>query len=379
MSEQQIVAFRAIDRPVSKENLKYMRQQSTRAEITPWAFDNEYEYGDFRGNKLEMLRRGYDLHLHTANFGIRTLMIRLPHGLPNHSELKRYLLKNGLAFLKDNQGPGGCLCIEPCYEPGELEDIWEIDELLERLIPVRAELMNGDLRPLYLAHLAVAGDNNHDPDEMLEAPVPAGLGSLSKAQQALAEFYCLSEDLIAAAAMESLPLPASGTAELEGGYAEWVRKLPTDLKNDWLTALLNDSDAPVRAEMLTRFRDEFSPPAWPTSPPRRTITELHAATDEIAEKREQRTVAKTAKDRKQRLAKMAADPSIALRESERLVAQRTGAAYRQAAELLADLREALAGSDQSGLAEKQAHKLKNRYPKLHLLTGELRKRGFVPK
>ena len=79
MSEYQYVAFRATDGPVSVKNLEYMRRQSSRAEVTPWSFDNEYHFGDFRGNAEEMLRRGYDLHLHYANFGIRKLVIRLPN------------------------------------------------------------------------------------------------------------------------------------------------------------------------------------------------------------------------------------------------------------------------------------------------------------
>ena len=80
MSEYQYIAFRAIDGPVTEENLAYMRRQSTRAEVTPWAFDNEYHFGDFGGNAAEMLRRGYDFHLHYADFGQRTIMIRLPNG-----------------------------------------------------------------------------------------------------------------------------------------------------------------------------------------------------------------------------------------------------------------------------------------------------------
>ena len=83
MSEYQYVGFRAIDGPVSEENLEFMQRQSSRAEITPWSFDNEYHYGDFRGDAAEMLRRGYDFHLHYANFGDRKLMIRLPTGFPD--------------------------------------------------------------------------------------------------------------------------------------------------------------------------------------------------------------------------------------------------------------------------------------------------------
>src|SRR5947208_3224444 len=82
MSEHQFVDFVAVDRPVSPKNLAFMRQQSTRAEISEWRFTNEYHFGDFRGNATAMLRRGYDVHLHYANFGIRRIMFRLPEGLP---------------------------------------------------------------------------------------------------------------------------------------------------------------------------------------------------------------------------------------------------------------------------------------------------------
>ena len=83
MSEFQRIAFRAIDGPVTDKNLEFMRRQSSRAEVTPWSFDNEYQWGDFRGDAYEMLRRGYDLHVHYANFGTRTVLIRLPNGLPD--------------------------------------------------------------------------------------------------------------------------------------------------------------------------------------------------------------------------------------------------------------------------------------------------------
>jgi hypothetical protein len=47
--------------------------------------------------------------------------------------------------------------------------------------------------------------------------------------------------------------------------------------------------------------------------------------------------------------------------------------------LLADLREALAGSKQSDLAEKQARKLKTVNATLRHLTAALRRQGFVKK
>lgn len=76
---------------------------------------------------------------------------------------------------------------------------------------------------------------------------------------------------------------------------------------------------------------------------------------------------------------MAADPTPFLRETERLVGQRSTDAYQQISEILADLREAFADSKKAGLAEKQALKLKTENPALRLLTAALRKKDFVPK
>src|SRR5262249_40402794 len=135
MSEFQYVGFRAIDGPVTEKNLEFMQRQSSRAEITLWSFDNEYHYGDFRGDAVEMLRRGYDFHFHYANFGVRNLLIRLPNGLPDAAAAEPYLDEESLFFLKDKRGQGGILCIEPFFEAGHLDELWELDGWLDRLLP----------------------------------------------------------------------------------------------------------------------------------------------------------------------------------------------------------------------------------------------------
>lgn len=74
------------------------------------------------------------------------------------------------------------------------EDLYDVGTMLPEIAPVRELLIGGDLRPLYVAWLACNGD-----DEALEPPVPAGLGKLTPALKALAKFYEVSLDLIAAA------------------------------------------------------------------------------------------------------------------------------------------------------------------------------------
>lgn len=377
MSEYQYVAFRAIDAPVSEGDLKYMRRQSSRAEITPWSFDNEYHYGDFRGDALEMLRRGYDLHLHYANFGTRRLLIRLPHGLPDAKAAKPYLDGDSLRFLPDKKGPGGTLRVEPFFEPGDLEEFWEFDDLLDELELLRAEILDGDLRPLYLAHLAIACDTDHDPEETTEAPVPAGMDELSDAQRALAGFYGLGDSLIAAAGQASPPLAARTGPRDE--RTEWLQRQPEEIRNAWLAQWMADPNSSARREILAQFRESRGTPVWPTVRRDRTVAELFAAAEEIQREADRKRAARAARERAKRLADMRADPARTLRETEQLVSQRGSQAYRQIATLLAELREALSGSEQAGLAERQAEMLKRKHPTLRRLTSELRREGFLPK
>jgi hypothetical protein len=376
MSEYQYVAFRAIDAPVSEENLRFMRRQSTRAEITAWAFDNEYHFGDFNGDAEEMLRRGYDFHLHYADFGIRKLMIRFPDGLPDAKAAEAYFEEEGFELLKDKRGRGGILCVEPYHEAGDEENLFELDAVIERLIPLREEILAGDLRPLYLANLAVACDGNHDPAEQKEAPVPAGLDSLTRAQRALAEFFGLSDALLSAAAKESGATPQK--SRLESGCEDWVRLQAEQIKNDWLSRVLADPRA-ARAAILAEFQKANPKESWPTGVSSRTISELRDLAEEIQDSRNRKRAQAAARNRAEKLARMAQDPTPTLRETDKLVKERSRSSYSRIAELLADLREALSGTDKQNLPESHAQVLKRQNPTLNTLTAELRSRGFLKK
>src|SRR5438874_1180233 len=181
MSEYQFVHFLAIDRPLDEKQLGYMGRQSSRAEISRWEFTNEYHWGDFRGDAAEMLRRGYDVHLHYANYGIRRLMMRLPGGLPcDRPTFEAFCPEYGVEWLADKKGKGGILEISPEADAGTYDDMYDPSTALAAIAPVREELIGGDLRALYLAWLACPGD-----EESLEPPVPAGLGKLTPALEAM--------------------------------------------------------------------------------------------------------------------------------------------------------------------------------------------------
>src|SRR5262249_13815621 len=154
----------------------------------------------------------------------RKLLIRLPYNLPDTPGARPYFADGGIQFLKDERGQGGILAIHPYYEPGDQDELWNVQELLERLVPLRAEILEGDLRPLYLAHLALRSDGEDVPEETTESPAPAGLGNLTAPQRALAELFGLSDALIAAAAEGNPGQPVQ--EDLGGLRASWLQRLP---------------------------------------------------------------------------------------------------------------------------------------------------------
>jgi len=378
VSEYQYVTFRAIDAPVSKADLAFMRNQSSRAEVTPWSFRNEYHFGDFHGATAKMLRRGYDIHLHYANFGIRKLCVRLPHGLPDSETASSYFEDESFDIEYDDRGNGGILTIAPYHEPGDLDELWDIEPMFERLIPLREEIMQGDLRPLYLAHLVIGMDCNHDPEEWIEGPVPAGLANLTDAQHALAEYYSIDKEVLAAAAEASDPLRAGD--DTGNPYVQWLGGQPAATKDAWLAAWMDGSDISIRRKILAQFKSEQPADSrWPTAKSSRTMAQLLARAEQIHADLKRKADARAARKRAGLLAKMAENPAPYLDKSEQLIKGRSGDTYRKAAQLLADLREAVANTGQKDLAEKQARKLKDKNPTLHLLTRALRDKGFIPR
>lgn len=329
MSEYQFVHFLAIDRPLDDRQLAYMRKQSTRAEITRWEFTNEYHYGDFHGDAEKMLQRGFDLHLHYANFGIRRLMIRLPTGLPcDRRTFDAFAASDTMGWIPDPKGKGGILDIEPEADADTFEeDLYDVDRLLSEIAPLRELLMGGDLRALYLAWLICPYE-----DEALEPPVPAGLGKLTSALKAMAEFYEISEDLIAAAALRSPPMPATKGAA-----------------------------------------------AWPVAESTRTLAQLREGTDGLQQQRLEKEERAREAARRKRLKSIAENPDKLIAKVEKLVAQRSLDSYEQAAQELCDLRDATDRKDAAEMALAAAERLRRDNPHSRHLIAALRRKGLLTK
>ena len=264
MSEYQSYEFVALDRPLTADEMAELRAISTRAEITPTRFWNEYHWGDLKADPADLLARYFDVHVYFANWGTRRLLLRLPRAAVDVAALCAYL-PGGPAALTTT---GEHAVVDLCSETDEPEDDWyQAQHLCGSLTPLRAELLRGDLRAAYLAWLLAVQDRRVA-EETMEPSVPHGIGSPSAPLQALAGFLRLDGDLLAAAAEADAE---TGRATDEAGrFRTWVEDLPVPEQRRWLLRAAAQPELPLGAELLTAFRRAHPPAAAP----RRTVGEL---------------------------------------------------------------------------------------------------------
>jgi uncharacterized Zn finger protein len=83
------------------------------------------------------------------------------------------------------------------------------------------------------------------------------------------------------------------------------------------------------------------------------------------------------KQRQARMVEIKSAPDLWLKKASKLVEKRGTDNYREAASILADLRDALEGEQGNQIARKHAAHLAQKYPTLNLLKSSLRKEQLL--
>lgn len=359
MSEYQCYEFVALDRPLTANQMADLRAISTRAEISPTRFWNEYQWGDLKADPAKLMERYFHAHLYFANWGTHRLMLRVPKTRLDLKTLKPYFV-GGHAARLTSAGEHVLLDLASDTEEPEFEE--QSQGSLASLCPLRIELMRGDLRPAYLAWLlAVAADDLDDDAE--EPPVPAGLGELTAAQEAMVEFLRIDVDLVSAA--------ASGSAAAmtdDAPFRRWLAALPSKEKNAWLTRAADDPELGLGGELFRAFRATTKAEHRGT---RRTVCELRALVEAQRAEREKAEAARAKKSRAaaeaariRHLTKLARDVEGAWSKLETLVA---ASDYDVAVKLAIDLRDLATREATAPAFARRFEALRKR---------QLRRRGF---
>lgn len=273
MSEYQYYEFQALDRRLTEMEMEALRAISSRAEITATRFVNVYNFGDFKGDPDLLMEKYFDGFVYVANWGTHEFQLALPAKVISLQTARLYCSGDALSV---RQKSGKLIFTFRSDEEGG--DGWEEGEdLLSGLLPIRDELLQGDLRALYLGWLARVqleelGENKKEP------PVPPGLGKLSVALANLVDFLRLDPDLIAAAAQTSVRLQPN--ADFKKQMAAWIKSLPTREKEDLLVRFATE-DPQVRPELRTRFNRLWSERHPLPDTPRRTVAELREVAEDL--------------------------------------------------------------------------------------------------
>lgn len=390
MSEFQYYEFLAVDHALTREQQQDLRALSSRAEIGSHSFVVTYSYGDFRGDPIKLLATVFDAHVYVANWGTQTLILSFPRSAVNIVDLKPYAIESTMSDVSRVlvEEHGDRVLVTFAFGEEEGGGGW-LDEdkvagWMTSLIPLRASILEGDLRALYIGWLATAtanladgdgeteyaeddGDDDSDgwADDVrdalgcVEPPTPAGLGELDAALTSLAEFLSLDLGIVAAAAERSAPLTARTVSEPD--VEAWVRALPPDEKDRLLVRVLN-GDRTVQHEVARRLRESASdgpPEQWDLAP--RTVRELVARGKIRVAEREAAMAERLRREREAYLETLAAREGAAWTEVEEDIKLRQGPAYDRAASLLTDLADLAAYRGQEQAFKQQLSLLRQRH------------------
>ncbi|MFO0646581.1 MAG: hypothetical protein U0326_10115 [Polyangiales bacterium] len=273
MSEYQFYEFVAIEQRLSSTDIDALRRITSRAEITPTRLQNTYHFGDFKGDPDALMARYFDAMVYVANWGTHTLRLRVPRAAVDVATFEKYRADRGVEVRKTKTH--AIVTLSAYDESGEAWDDDGGERWLSELLPLRDELIRGDLRALYLGWLGAVlqGDVGCD---AREPSVPARLGRLTAAQKALAAFLGLDDDLIAAAAKGSGLGASSAEPPSKAEFSKWVATLPAKEKDRMLVTAAFDSDARVGAALFQRYRKAQPRASTEGAPRRRTVRELLA-------------------------------------------------------------------------------------------------------
>jgi hypothetical protein len=358
MSEYQCYEFLALDQPLTRKAMTELRSISTRADITPTRFWNEYDWGDLKADPAKLLAQYFDAHLYFANWGTHRFMLRLPATQVDHRVLRAYfpggaakLTKTGrhvvLDLLSDSENP---------------EDDMSEGGRLGGLVPLRSALLQGDLSVAYLSWLlAVQSDEVHAGTR--EPVVPAGLSAPSAPLLAFAEFLRIDRDLLRAAAEGARANNVDAVS-----LRRWLKAVPTPDKDRWLLRAVCHPQEPPTAEILAAFRQQSEA----AESKGRTVADLRERADEIRKVREREEVQDAARARargeaarRKRLDALDRQGDQAWIRLDKLVDIKE---YEEAVRLTIDLRDLAQRTDSSATFKVRLDQLRKRHP---------RRRGYL--
>jgi hypothetical protein len=335
MSEYQYYEFQAIDRPLTPKEQTEIKELSSRVKLTPTQAIFLYNYGDFRNKPEEVLAKYFDMMFYIANWGTWRLIFRFPKAIFDPQLFQTYALANTITITETSKYI--VLDLEINQEEG-VSGWVEGEGWLSQLLPLREDLLGGDLRLLYLVWLKVAPELaeyvlDEDP---IEPPIPANLSKLSQPLKAFIELVELDPELVAAAAQASPEQPATSAAPLE----DLLSRLSEAERQKFLLKLVR-REAHVDLQLINRLKELAgkgkSTPQFTAG--HRRFSELRSIANTVKSEQEDRERDKARKQRVKELEALAPREAQTWKKVVDLIELKQAKPYDEATALLKDLRD----------------------------------------
>ena len=382
MSEYQYHEWQAVDRVLTPEEQDAVNDLSSHIEVSSSRAVVTYHWSDFRRDPKQVLLKYFDAYFYLANWGSLRLMFRFPKGLLNDADIEPYCNDEYITF----ETIGKYQVLDLDFNPEDGGGWMEAEAGLSHFIRLRADLLEGDYRLLYLSWLKAMTlygdtyeDEGYEDDDTdiaaydREPPVPPGLKKLSPSLQNFVQIFEIDPFLVQAASEASSYLKKT----LSVDYRELIVRLPREECNDFL-ARLAEGDPGVGVALRKRL-GAFLPQKHSQPARRRTLQQLLQRAEQL-EKAEKKRQAEAA--RQKHIAEMKA---LAARETqvwqqvETLLdtGRKIASVYDEATAILEKLKQLAEFQDTRDSFQARLHHLAQKYASRPSLIDRWRKRGWV--
>lgn len=371
MSEYQYYAWQSIDRPLTADERKEVDRLSSHITVTALGAWVDYSWGDFKHDPLEVLALYFDAFFYFTNWGSKRLAFRFPKDLLDPWPIQPYLVDSYITL----ESFGDFYVLDFDLSEEEPPDEWmEEGDWLGMLAPLRADILCGDYRALYLAWLRAV--ELYHPYEIAEdepePPLPPGLQRLTAPLQAMAEFFGIDKTLLAVAA-EASP---DQRAEASIDWAAAIAQLPRAECESFLLRLAQD-EPHLALTLQRRLQAMASLPRPQAIPPQRTVEDLLALQQARAEAERQRKAEAARLRRRQELADLERRESQVWAEIETLIGLAKADAYDQATNHLVNLRELAQRRGELEMFKARVNTLAERYRRKSSLSERFRRNKLL--
>ena len=241
MSEYQSHEWQTIDRVLTPEEQAAVNGLSSHIDVSSSRAVVTYHWSNFRHDPKQVLLKYFDAYFYLANWGSLRLMFRFPKGLLDEADIEPYCVDEYITF----ETLGQYQVLDLDFNPEDGGGWMEAEAGLSHFVRLRADLLEGDYRLLYLAWLkamtfyGIPDDEEYEEGDVdspaydHEPPIPPGLKKLSPALQNFVQVFELDPFLVQAAAEASLDLKKA----LAVDYGDLVARLSRSECDDFLTRL----------------------------------------------------------------------------------------------------------------------------------------------